>query len=1126
MPGPSRSSSRTRAPSGGAGRGHAPGRAAAGPGRAPATSHAPALGGPGPASLGPDVGGWALQAAADGSLPALLRHADGATGERVIGAIQRSGGNQLVQRIVVEDGLQPGEKAEPMTPSAPPSLDAAPSADTKKSTLEEIEEIVGGGKSGGGNLWVGPLDELKLGRLWSRFGDGIADAVDQNPDLWARSKDRGMELTDIGAANIARDMLSREVKATANEYLVKNLKDADAAIKELGFDEKTEGKPTEEQAEKRRELEFAAIQLKELRKVKGRLENQIVGYTKVGGRPAGARSEGEDFEGFWPVHFTPGGPPPIAWNDAKPTDPYVAQTMTPAVPYDDVMAQWKPVSGALLALADENPVLFAALQDDKLGQVAGEEAVDPSTAMKDILAGMRAAIVDTTTNLNSGSLDWHELKPIHRQLIEGEKKTKTDWSKTFFKEVAKETVGDYESAKFVADIGIGLMSAVAFVFAELASGGLATALLIGGLGIGIGQSASKWNDWGTLKDAAGSAASSKTELVGKEQADAALIEAILQTAFTALDAWQAAKSGLKIAGAYAASKAGAKAAAVEGLEAIGKAAAKGAIETGSKEAVEKAVVELGVEQTASRLGVAPDKLASLLPAGSPAASRVAEYLAVLGEKVADNVDLKKVLANIGQEAAERGAKEADKLALVALERYGPRETLSMAGGWKNLASALGAESSAGRQLLAWRDSIYRDLKQFIAEQIGKGAKPEELEALIKETGTIENFTNDLDMSFLGKDASANRSLAVEFLAARAGLPANAGTLDKLLYIGLFTDPRRLHMFDKFPELAADLSKKTATFEEQLMWNGELKRVAKNEARAAAVRARMEELGIKVIEDFVPLSERAVAKLGEQQDVLVGEIEKLAASEAPDKLALAGKLEELANVQAQINVKEGGGYFSGGGVRRFVTEDPKNPFPGYGPGEMPGKGAAMEHGAALDQVMKLRKSVEDLAAAGLKGPAGMSDLAGSIKSIGKYGSRFVEAAKALGIKLPEEEVFNAMAVEFERILKLARGKAEQSLQAAMKEDMAKLMGDVEGAIAKFDSCHMAIIKELRTQAGLVGREAVAGDIVKATLNRYRWLTFKGVLLQELGSAGRLIDAGVGLGSDEAAPAPDGAAPAAE
>jgi hypothetical protein len=77
--------------------------------------------------------------------------------------------------------------------------------------------------------------------------------------------------------------------------------------------------------------------------------------------------------------------------------------------------------------------------------------------------------------------------------------------------------------------------------------------------------------------------------------------------------------------------------------------------------------------------------------------------------------------------------------------------------------------------------------------------------------------------------------------------------------------------------------------------------------------------------------------------------------------------------------------------------------------------------------------------------------------------------------------------------------------------------------------MAIIRELRAQAGLVGREAVAGDIVKATVNRYRWMTFKAILLQELGNAGRLIDAGVGLGEDstegaaEPAPAAAGANP---
>ena len=95
---------------------------------------------------------------------------------------------------------------------------------------------------------------------------------------------------------------------------------------------------------------------------------------------------------------------------------------------------------------------------------------------------------------------------------------------------------------------------------------------------------------------------------------------------------------------------------------------------------------------------------------------------------------------------------------------------------------------------------------------------------------------------------------------------------------------------------------------------------------------MGELGIKEIPEFKPLSERAVDVLSEQQDRLVAEIEQLAAREPPDKGALAGKVVELAQTQAQINVKEGGGHFSGGGVRRFVTEDPKSPFPGYGPGE--------------------------------------------------------------------------------------------------------------------------------------------------------------------------------------------------
>ena len=73
-------------------------------------------------------------------------------------------------------------------------------------------------------------------------------------------------------------------------------------------------------------------------------------------------------------------------------------------------------------------------------------------------------------------------------------------------------------------------------------------------------------------------------------------------------------------------------------------------------------------------------------------------------------------------------------------------------------------------------------------------------------------------------------------------------------------------------------------------------------------------------------------------------------------------------------------------------------------------------------------------------------------------------------------------------------------------MAKLVGRVDGALAQFDAIHVEVLRQLRVQAGLVGREVVAADVVKATMARYRWTRFKSMLMAELGSAGRLIDGG--------------------
>ena len=53
----------------------------------------------------------------------------------------------------------------------------------------------------------------------------------------------------------------------------------------------------------------------------------------------------------------------------------------------------------------------------------------------------------------------------------------------------------------------------------------------------------------------------------------------------------------------------------------------------------------------------------------------------------------------------------------------------------------------------------------------------------------------------------------------------------------------------------------------------------------------------------------------------------------------------------------------------------------------------------------------------------------------------------------------------------------------------------------------MLKDLQKQAGIVGRDVVAADVVKATLARYRWTTAKSILLQEAGSLGRIISEGL-------------------
>ena len=148
---------------------------------------------------------------------------------------------------------------------------------------------------------------------------------------------------------IAARMLGEDVKGIAGEYVKKNLEDVKKAQADMGFDDETKT-PTAEQEEKRKDVEWAAIQVQELQKAKERIEQTYVGWAKHSGPVPFNDPDGN----VYPVPFVPGGPPPLTpaeKNRPLPED-------MPMVPFDEVMAQWKPVSGALVALADEYPAVF------------------------------------------------------------------------------------------------------------------------------------------------------------------------------------------------------------------------------------------------------------------------------------------------------------------------------------------------------------------------------------------------------------------------------------------------------------------------------------------------------------------------------------------------------------------------------------------------------------------------------------------------------------------------------------------------------------------------------------------------------------------------------------------------
>jgi hypothetical protein len=291
----------------------------------------------------------------------------------------------------------------------------------------------------------------------------------------------------------------------------------------------------------------------------------------------------------------------------------------------------------------------------------------------------------------------------------------------------------------------------------------------------------------------------------------------------------------------------------------------------------------------------------------------------------------------------------------------------------------------------------------------------------------------------------------------------------------------------------------------LIWNRRLYQAVKagDEDLAKALRQQMNDQGILEFA-YKPLSEGNKDALARVVDRLHQDFE--AATDMTTKEEIAQK---IADAQALINHSEGGGYFSGGGVREWVSERPGQPaesrFPRPPGAEHLGVPAAEKLGNALDQLAKLDHSLEGLAEGGAHAIDG-------VRGIGKYGERLAKALEQAGAYNAKEwesllaqcKKLKAAADAGEVGTRMAAGEAE-----AVAQEARRLFDQL---IEQSD----AALKQMRSTAGIEQIGDVMAKLQAATLAHVRLLRAADMTLSNIWA---LIRTAAKLGQQTAAGPPE-------
>jgi hypothetical protein len=1032
------------------------------------------------------VGGRAETRAPDGLAPVL--EAAAPAGTAAVLRVQRLAGNRAagvyVARITDEELAARGERAATETDRS--RYDRAIAA----ADVGPLKEIVAWGPFSQAERiralsmlsnqgWAGPRDEWAMESIWDSFGEGIRGVAEANFALWEGCIARGAELHSLGSVASLRAQFENDTKQRARDYMARNLASIHGEIEALGLEASAPNEAIRnDQDDRLAFVQQILVEVGRAQQLATALRRVPVGYDII--------PNYSDMPSFGPdetvSHFDPNSQPGRAS-----TEPGFA-------PWEQVKTKWDSVQSVITGYASMSPEVHLAIRDNRVDALAQASPAQARAEMATSLRETETKIRETQPKIDSGDLDWRDLQPIHGQLYAEQGR--------FYRTIGQGVIGDHEGMQTLLAIGGGLLAGALFVVAEVASGGLATAALIGGVATSGGMAARSWEQWEDLSVAARASASPETALVSQGQADAALIAAVLDTVFAFLDGFQSVTRGLALFTERGIGRAAANLRGAEALAELGR----GVYRADAPEVLAHGIAELGVPEAMRVSGKNAEELLLLVGRDSPAGRQVLAYQELLAREGVE-AGSREATAALSRSVRERvaliatGELEGDAARAAAsdgLVALGPRGLLDASGGWTKLSSVIGNDADAGRALVAWREGLYQDLLAWAETGLKREGIPEG-QPLLEATGSRGAFKNDLDISTYGTFASENRDLARRFLAERAGV--GTGDLNRLLKNDFFTDAARMRAFnDVVPEaLREDIARRVAASQNVMVLNAQLQMAeqAGDEAATAAIRAQMDAAGVPVRRVTV-MTEAQASALSREVDSLQQRL--VEACRSGDTAAQAQLAQSIVEHQTMINVAEQGGYFTSGGARRFVTErNLYEPAGGIGPIGPP-LSAADRLSAVIDQIPKLNHAVHELHAA-----TNVGELADAFRSIGKYGQRMSE----VGFNGPADSVFADLASRFASIKSRAdRGVIDEVLRA-----------DAEAALHGVTQQSTSLLTALRQEANLA-HSATAVEAMSAQMaNHARWLAYRSTIIRVLSGVGRAAVDGAASEATSSEPAPE-------